>query len=123
MPIDTAVALVPLQNEDRATIRETVESLKLRWKESELSAFQKLEALSDETTIDAVKVPTRFIDGTREKFQGLANIFVALKFKGPRGFEDSTGFKGTFTGHFNDNQDVVIDALDIDTKLFEPRDQ
>ncbi len=119
MPIDTAVALVPLENEDRAIIRDTVENLKLGWKGSELSAFRKLEALSDDTTIDAMKVPTRFIDGTKEKFQGLANIYVALKFKGPKGFEDSTGFAGKFSGHFNDQNEAIIDALEIDTKLFE----
>jgi hypothetical protein len=82
-------------------------------------AWTALSELSSDTTVDNIYVDPAGIIVSGNKFSGLAEISVALKYHSDsdRDLETSDGFEGQFEGHF-ERRRPVIDKVTVDTRAF-----
>ncbi|GLK86587.1 pPIWI-associating nuclease domain-containing protein [Ancylobacter defluvii] len=96
-------------------IAEAVRSVELR---DFPSAWNELDTLSSETTVDNIGVDPAGIRVSGTKFSGLASVYVALRYgKGDDEFTTSEAFRGKFHGHFDQGK-PLIDDFTVDTSPF-----
>ena len=86
----------------------------------ESDAWSDLEALSSNTSVDAVEVdPAGVILQADGSFEGSANVYVSLDY-GPKadGVHTTESFIGRFRGRVPNGQPPTIEAFSVDTSPF-----
>lgn len=81
--------------------------------------WSKLESLADRADYNGARVPPDGIIIDGERFQGILNISVLLRYDPPgeEAFTDSWTFPAVFNGRFRSGE-VAIDEIDVDTRSF-----
>ena len=83
------------------------------------ACWNDLDVLSLRTVPEDIEVLDDAIDINGKIFSGVLNVYVLLEYgKGEEGFTSSDGFPGKFKGHFDENDQLVIDEVTVDTSSF-----
>jgi hypothetical protein len=84
------------------------------------TAWSDLDALSSHTLLDGMETDPDGIIITDKTFKGPLSVYVVLQYdeKGDDAFETSDAFSGEFTGHIDEQGNVTIDDVSIDTSPF-----
>ncbi len=89
-------------------------------------SWDDLDVSSTETSIDGVHVdPNGILFETKDRFSGVANVYVVLKYgaENEHEFTTSDSFIGEFRGHFDEAGKAAIDEVSVDTSpLYEGTD-
>ncbi len=107
-----------LKQDYQQKIRAVIEAVR-EFDLVESAAWSDLGALSSQTTVDGIEVdPEGVIIEDGNRFRGIANIYVALRYGGADSFETSDGFLGAFRGHLEKDGVPVIEEFTVDTSPF-----
>lgn len=83
------------------------------------ATWSDLDLLSKQTRQDAIEVDPNDVKVSGDDFSGMMNVYVVLQYgRGSDGFTTSEGFPGKFEGHIDDDRNVVIDSITVDTRSF-----
>jgi hypothetical protein len=91
---------------------------------TEYSAWDKLDALSSNTEIEAVEVLENQVFIEDNDFAGNCVVYVQLNYGQGRDMTGMTAnFPGRFRGHFEDFDDdnnnvIIVDDIEVDTSSF-----
>lgn len=101
---------------DALAIAEAVENSNV----TDFEAWNALDALSTHTEFDGVDVAEESLRWDDKKFVADVTVFIGLHYgKGDDdGISTSDSFPGEISGHMDNDGNVVIDELTVDTSTF-----
>lgn len=105
-----------LSSDDRRRIAEALTERAIM----QSGAWDALDALSGQTTIDEIEVLEDEITGSREKAEGIFNVYVELQYgkDDHDEFTSSDSYPGRFTVHFDSKGNVMFDEISVDVSSF-----
>ena len=113
----TTASLIRLKERRKLDlIMDAVSSLDL----SETEAWSDLDCLSTHTTVEDIEaVPEGIFQRGDGEFTAVATVYVALNYGG-KGDDISSNdsFPAQVEGHFDKDQNAVIDRVNVDTSAF-----